>query len=421
MRFILFIFFALTINLSTLYSQKFKDSLLLKYQTTIHFNSAKSDITKNEKKKLDSVVNKAAYIRPYSIDIIAHTDKQGKENYNINLSERRAISIKNYLICNGIIKEKISFKYFGESKPLVQEVDSKNRRLNRRGVVKLFKLQKYVKINGIVTDEQGNLIPRANIEVKSIDSKNYYLGDNKGNFKAYAPLGRDITITATAKDFFYKTIKIKRKKIINSKKIRIIIPKVKKGEKFIAKNLLFYGSRCNLRPTSFDELKHIESAIKLNNTLCFEIAGHINGPFLPRSKKGSFEYELSVSRALAIYDSLKSYGISKDRLLAKGYGNWFMIYPKTREEKQMRYNRRVELMVKDCETIQADKNDILSSNFIFSVYDERFSLKNLKEVLNVLNKHQKSKILNTLKLFKAKGKNPKKFTYKELLEYSDLD
>jgi len=247
--------------------------------------------------------------------------------------------------------------------------------------------------------------------------KSYCKSDTNGFFKIYTPLGRDATITATAKGFFFKTIKVKSKDLLNPKKIKIIVPKVKEGEKYIAKNLLFYGSRNNLRPASLDELKHVESSIKLNSDLCFEIAGHINGPYLPNSKKGTFDYELSVSRALAIYDSLVSYGIKKDRLLAKGYGNWFMIYPKTRDEKQMRFNRRVEIVPKDCSVIKNSKNDVLSNNYIFSVYNERFTPQKLKACLEVLNKNQKTKVLKTLRTLKAKGLNPTLYSYKELLNY----
>ena len=300
---------------------------------------------------------------------------------------------------------------------MVKGINDKKRRLNRRGVVKLFKKQKFVYITGVVEDNKGNKIPDANIELQSGFIKSISKSNKHGFFKIYAPLDADAIITADAKNYFYKTVYVKRRDLLSPRKIKIVVPKVKPGEKYIAKNLLFYGSRSNLRQSSLDELRHLEHSIKLNDNLCFEIAGHINGPNKPNSKPGTFDYELSVARALTIYDSLVNYGIDKERLLAKGYGNWFMIYPKTRKEAQMRFNRRVEIVVKDCSTIKNGKNDVLSKDFVFSVYDEHFSPGRLKICLDILPNKQKTKVLKTLKTLKSKGLDPTTYTYGELLNY----
>ncbi len=51
--------------------------------------------------------------------IKAHTDNKGRDSYNLNLSNKRAVSAVKYLIKNGISKDRLVSKGFGETKPLV--------------------------------------------------------------------------------------------------------------------------------------------------------------------------------------------------------------------------------------------------------------------------------------------------------------
>ena len=52
------------------------------------------------------------------IEIAGHTDAYGYDEYNIRLSQRRANSAADYLIKEGIEKNRISTSYFGEKLPL---------------------------------------------------------------------------------------------------------------------------------------------------------------------------------------------------------------------------------------------------------------------------------------------------------------
>ncbi len=52
------------------------------------------------------------------VEIGCHTDSRGDDQYNLNLSERRAQSIANYLIRKGLPKNRISAKGYGETQLL---------------------------------------------------------------------------------------------------------------------------------------------------------------------------------------------------------------------------------------------------------------------------------------------------------------
>ncbi len=64
--------------------------------------------------------------------IEGHTDSQGKDEYNLNLSQRRTESVKKYLMANGIFESRLTAIGFGESKPIADNSTSTGRAKNRR-------------------------------------------------------------------------------------------------------------------------------------------------------------------------------------------------------------------------------------------------------------------------------------------------
>lgn len=52
-----------------------------------------------------------------TIEISAHTDRKGSEEYNVRLSQKRAQSVVDYLVASGIEEERLKAQGYGESKP----------------------------------------------------------------------------------------------------------------------------------------------------------------------------------------------------------------------------------------------------------------------------------------------------------------
>lgn len=67
-----------------------------------------------------------------SITISGHTDDQGTTDYNMKLSEQRAKAVYDFLINLGIAPARLTYKGYGESRPLQEGNDEKSRRINRR-------------------------------------------------------------------------------------------------------------------------------------------------------------------------------------------------------------------------------------------------------------------------------------------------
>jgi OOP family OmpA-OmpF porin len=67
-----------------------------------------------------------------------HTDAYGTDEYNLNLSKKRADSIKKYLVDKfGISASRISTRGFGESQPVASNKTKEGRQQNRRVVANI--------------------------------------------------------------------------------------------------------------------------------------------------------------------------------------------------------------------------------------------------------------------------------------------
>lgn len=82
------------------------------------FSFDKSVVRGDQRSKLDEFVASLKGTQYDSIDVIGHADRIGSENYNLNLSQRRANAVKAYLVRQGIPAGKINSEGRGESEPV---------------------------------------------------------------------------------------------------------------------------------------------------------------------------------------------------------------------------------------------------------------------------------------------------------------
>jgi len=67
-----------------------------------------------------------------ALEVHGHTDDKGRENYNLQLSKRRAASVAKWLVKHGLAKSRITSFGFGKTRPLVPNDSDQNRQRNRR-------------------------------------------------------------------------------------------------------------------------------------------------------------------------------------------------------------------------------------------------------------------------------------------------
>ena len=70
------------------------------------------------------------------IVIVGHTDSVGSEQYNLNLSHRRAIAVADYLVSQGVAAARLGTEGRGEMEPIASNDTAAGREQNRR--VELF-------------------------------------------------------------------------------------------------------------------------------------------------------------------------------------------------------------------------------------------------------------------------------------------
>lgn len=105
----------------------------------LEFDYDKANIRKDSESLLDASVQ-ILKDNPYlNIQIEGHTDNRGSDNYNLLLSDRRAASVKQYLIQNGINPTRLSSIGMGESTPITSNTTDEGRQLNRRVVFTITK------------------------------------------------------------------------------------------------------------------------------------------------------------------------------------------------------------------------------------------------------------------------------------------
>jgi OOP family OmpA-OmpF porin len=73
------------------------------------------------------------------INIGGHTDNVGAQKSNIELSQHRANSVRNYLIEKGCNRAKIKVKGYGEIQPVANNKTAEGREKNRRVEVCFYK------------------------------------------------------------------------------------------------------------------------------------------------------------------------------------------------------------------------------------------------------------------------------------------
>ena len=101
-------------------------------EDTLRFDFDKATLRLENRELLSRIAGVLLTSKGYRIDVFGHTDDIGTDDYNLKLSQRRAQSVRNYLVEAGVDPEIISTKGFGKSSPRVLGTTPAARAANRR-------------------------------------------------------------------------------------------------------------------------------------------------------------------------------------------------------------------------------------------------------------------------------------------------
>ncbi len=100
------------------------------------FDFDKATLKPEGRQLLDQVAQQAGGIDLETIIAVGHTDSIGTDAYNQRLSERRAASVKQYLVSRGVDANRVYTEGKGESQPVASNATREGRAQNRRVEIK---------------------------------------------------------------------------------------------------------------------------------------------------------------------------------------------------------------------------------------------------------------------------------------------
>lgn len=137
----------------------------------IYYNYDKANILPESESTLDGIYNLMNEYDKMIIELSAHTDSRGNDQYNIGLSQRRAESAKDYLVNKGIDPNRIVAKGYGENQILNKctngvECTEKQHRYNRRTEFKIIKGPKTIEVKKEVIEGKKKKIKKGKLDVQ---------------------------------------------------------------------------------------------------------------------------------------------------------------------------------------------------------------------------------------------------------------
>ena len=125
----------------------------------VFFESDQTDLTPQAIATLEKQAQWLQSYNRYSFTIEGHADERGPEDFNRKLSEDRARSVLEFMVKQGVARERLSSVGFGASKPLVSKSNEYSWLLNRRVE---FTVTRQMRQGGSATTATGTTIPSQN-------------------------------------------------------------------------------------------------------------------------------------------------------------------------------------------------------------------------------------------------------------------
>jgi outer membrane protein OmpA-like peptidoglycan-associated protein len=113
------------------------DDLILNMPSGITFATNESSIQPQFRTTLDQVADVLRQYNQTYVDVYGHTDSTGSDSYNLDLSQRRATAVADYLTMRGVQSARLGTRGFGESQPIASNDTEAGKAANRRVEIKL--------------------------------------------------------------------------------------------------------------------------------------------------------------------------------------------------------------------------------------------------------------------------------------------
>jgi OOP family OmpA-OmpF porin len=114
----------------------------------VEFATASATLTEGSRPILDAVADDLKIHPLVQVELQGHTDSQGADVYNFDLSQRRADSVRNYLMSRGVDASRLVARGYGETQPIADNGTAAGRAENRRVVMTVIANPNNAEIQG---------------------------------------------------------------------------------------------------------------------------------------------------------------------------------------------------------------------------------------------------------------------------------
>ncbi len=178
------------------------------------------------------------------------------------------------------------------------------------------------------------------VNLKQLDEGLYQVNFNN-------PVAIEYRFTAQRSGYMFKNISVTIPAAsAKTKELRRYIPldRIREGFSVVLRNIYFDFNRSTLKSSSFEELRKVKQILEQNPNYRIEIGGHTDsvGP-------SAVNQAFSEKRAQSVVNYLVKLGVSRGRLVSKGYGESRPLASNDDERDGRELNRRVEFKVLNLE------------------------------------------------------------------------
>lgn len=200
-------------------------------------------------------------------------------------------------------------------------------------------------LKGTITDEITGDSLESTIVIKDLEKNEEVTtissNSETGKYLVSLPSGKNYGISVNSTGYLFQSVNVNIPLSTGYQEIikDVQLKKIEIGKKIVLNNIFYDFDKSTLRTESISELDRMVLLMNQNPTIKIELSSHTDNI-------GSDDYNMTLSqaRAQSVVDYLISKGISKDRLVAKGYGKSIPIATNDTEEGRQQ-NRRTEFKI----------------------------------------------------------------------------
>lgn len=203
-------------------------------------------------------------------------------------------------------------------------------------------------VKGIIRDAETKEVLSAKVELFDLDAqkREYTVQSDAvtGEYMMVLTEGSEYALYVDKNDYLFESLTFNYNEDGNSQKLEpiyidIYLQPIKAGKETILNNIFFDTDQFVLKPKSKTELQKVIRFLQQNPDISIRINGHTDDV-----GTSSYNQQLSLNRAKAVYEYLAESGISSDRLDYKGFGETKPLTANDSEANRQK-NRRIAFEV----------------------------------------------------------------------------